>query len=111
MSFGFNQRYLKQLNNIDPRFGYEYKTAVNARVDNPFYQILTPDKFPGGLRNQPQFAVNDLLRPYPHYNAITEWFAEGVHRQYQAIQLKAQRPFTSGFNFLIGYNYNRATQR
>ena len=108
MSFGFNHRYLRQLNNIDPRFGYQHRTAVNARVDNPFYQILTPDKFPGGLRNQPQLAVSDLLRPYPHYNAITEWFAEGVHRRYQAIQLKAQRPFTSGFNFLIGYNYNRA---
>src|SRR5262249_28757642 len=27
---------------------------------------------------------------------------------YQAIQLKAQRPFVGGVNFLIGYNYNRA---
>ncbi len=108
MSFGFNQRYLKQLNNIDPRFGYEYRDAVNARVDNPYYRALTPDKFPGGLRNQPQLAVNDLLRPYPQYNAITQWFAEGLHRQYQAIQLKAQRPFSKGFNFLVGYNYNRA---
>ena len=107
-SFGFNQRYLKQLNNIDPRFAYEYKNAVNARVDNPFYQILTPEKFPGGLRNQPQVSVSDLTRPYPHYNAVTQWFAEGLYRQYQAIQLKAQRPFANGFNFLAGYNYNRA---
>jgi len=108
LSYGFNERYLRELNNIDPRFGYDYKTAVNARVDNPFYQILTPQKFPGGLRNQQQVSVNDLLRPYPQYNRVTEWFAEGVHRRYQALQLKAQRPFVSGFNFLIGYNYNRA---
>jgi hypothetical protein len=107
-NFGFNQRYLKQLNNIDPRYAYQYKGAVNDRVANPFYQILTPDKFPGGLRNQPQLSVNDLLRPYPQYNAITQWFAGGIYRQYQAIQLKAQRPFVNGFNFLIGYNYNRA---
>src|SRR4030095_16894562 len=52
LSFGYNQRYVKQLNNIDPRFGYEYKDLVNTRVTNPFYQILTPDKFPGALRNQ-----------------------------------------------------------
>ena len=108
MSFGFNHRYLKQLNNIDPRFSYDYKSAVNTRVDNPFYQILTPDKFPGGLRNQPQVSVNDLLRPHPQYNAITQWFSEGLYRRYQSIQLKAQRPFTGGFNFLVGYNYNRA---
>src|SRR5262249_6337468 len=39
MSFGFNNRYLRQLNNIDPRYGYEFKNAVNARVENPFYGI------------------------------------------------------------------------
>ncbi|MGH9672189.1 MAG: hypothetical protein ACRD44_03330, partial [Bryobacteraceae bacterium] len=44
----------------------------------------------------------------PQYNAITQWFSEGVHRRYRAIQLKAQRPFVNGFNFLVGYNYNRA---
>jgi len=108
LSYGFNQRYVKQLNNIDPRFAYEYKDLVNTRVTNPFYQILTPDKFPGALRNQTTVSVNDLLRPYPHYNAITQWFAEGVNRQYQAFQFKAQRPFVKGFNFLVGYNYNRA---
>src|SRR5260370_12752092 len=108
LSFGFNQRYIKQLNNIDPRFGYEYKDLVNNRVSNPFYQILTPDKFPRALRNQITLSVHDLLRPYPQYNAINQWFAEGVYRQYQAFQFKAQRPFVKGFNFLVGYNYNRA---
>lgn len=108
LSFGFNQRYVKQLNNIDPRYGYDYKDLVNTRVPNPFYQILTPDKFPGALRNQATVSVNDLLRPYPQYNAINQWFAEGIYRQYQAFQFKAQRPFVKGFNFLVGYNYNRA---
>lgn len=108
MNWGFNHRYQKPLNNIDPRYAFEHRNAVNARVNNPFYQILTPQKFPGGLRNQPQLAVNDLLRPFPHYNAITQWMSEGIHRRYQSIQLKAQRPFANGFNFLIGYNYNRA---
>jgi hypothetical protein len=108
MSYGGNQRYVRQLNNIDPRFGFEHRTAINARVDNPFFQILTPDKFPGGLRNQRQVAVSDLLRPYPHYGPITQWFAEGVRRRYQSLQLKAQRPFVNGFNFLVGYNYNQA---
>ncbi len=107
-SLGQNQRYQKQLNNIDPRFGFEFKDAVNVRVDNPFFQALTPQKFPGGLRNQQQVAVNELLRPYPQYNTLTQWMAEGVRRRYQSIQIKAQRPFVNGFNFLLGYNYNQA---
>ncbi|MBM3811702.1 MAG: carboxypeptidase regulatory-like domain-containing protein [Acidimicrobiia bacterium] len=110
MSFGFNERYLKQLNNIDPRYGFQFRNAVQAQVDNPFFQILTPDKFPGGLRNVARIPVNELLRPYPHYNAITQWMSEGVHRRYHSIQLKAQRPFAGGYNFLIGYNYNRYRQ-
>lgn len=108
LNFGFNQRYQKQLNNIDPRFAFQHRNEVNAQVNNPFYQVLPFEKFPGGLRNIQRIPVNDLLRPYPHYNAVTQWFAEGVHRRYQSIQIKAQRPFTGGFNFLMGYNYNNA---
>src|SRR5260370_21463087 len=92
LSFGFNQRYIKQLNNIDPRFGYEYKDLVNNRVANPFYQILTPDKFPGALRNQITVSVNHFLRPYPQYTAINQWFAEGVSRPYQSCNVNAQLP-------------------
>lgn len=109
MSYGFNHRYQKQLNNIDPRYSFEFRNAVNAQVPNPFFRILTPEKFPGALRNQQNISVNELLRPFPHYGTVTQWFAEGVHRRYQAFQLKAQRPFVNGFNFLVGYNYNRAS--
>ncbi|MEZ5353866.1 MAG: carboxypeptidase regulatory-like domain-containing protein [Bryobacteraceae bacterium] len=108
MNYGFNHRYQKQLNNIDPRYGYEYQNAVNQRVDNPFFNILTPQQFPGGLRNQRQVTVNTLLRPNPQYGALRQWFAEGIHRRYQAFQLKLQRPFVNGANFLVGYNYNRS---
>jgi hypothetical protein len=48
-----------------------------------------------------------LLKPYPHYGDI--WLrGNGVAgNRYSAIQLKIQRPFANGFNFLFGYNYNR----
>jgi len=108
MSFGFNQRYQKQLNNVDPRLAFQHKSAVNTQVANPFFQVLPFNKFPGGLRNVRNIAVNDLLTPYPQYGPVTQWFAQGVYRQYQSLQIKAQRPFVNGFNFLIGYNYNNA---
>jgi hypothetical protein len=108
MSIGTNHYTTYNINQIDPRYSYQYQGAVSQSVPNPFYNILTPDKFPGALRNQQRVTVNSLLRPYPQYGDITVWHYPGVHRRYHALQLKAQRPFVNGFNFLIGYNYHRA---
>ena len=77
-------------------------------MPNPFFRILTPDKFPGALRNQATVQVQDLLKPYPQYGRLTQLFTPGARQRYQALQLRVQRPFASGFNFLAGYNYNRA---
>jgi hypothetical protein len=108
VSIGTNHYTTLNINQVDPRYGFEHRTAVNQSVPNPFYNILPRDKFPGALRNQQQVTVGSLLRPYPQYGDITVWHYPGVHRRYQSLQLKAQRPFVNGFNFLIGYNYHRA---
>lgn len=108
VSIGTNHYTTRNVNLADPRFGFESKAATTASVANPFFGILTRDKFPGALRNQQRIAVNELLRPYPQYGNLTEWFWPGVARRYQSFQVKAQRPFTNGFNFLMGYNYHRS---
>lgn len=36
----------RDLNMVDPRIAYQYKAATNVQVNNPFYNILTTDKFP-----------------------------------------------------------------
>ncbi|MEX2262318.1 MAG: carboxypeptidase regulatory-like domain-containing protein [Bryobacteraceae bacterium] len=107
VSIGTDHYYQQQLNNRDPRFDYQHQSAVNQRVANPFLNILPEEQFPGALRTQPTVTVGDLLKPYPQYGQLTQLHTPGVHRRYQAIQLKAQRPFVNGFNFLIGYNYHR----
>jgi hypothetical protein len=71
---------------------------------------LTPDKFPGQLRNQAQVALSDLLKPFPQYSSISETNTPGVRERYHSLQLRAQRPFANGFNFLLAYNYNRERQ-
>jgi hypothetical protein len=49
---------------VDPSFSYETSKAVlNANVANPFLNYLTPDKFPGSLRNSGTVSVASLLRP------------------------------------------------
>src|SRR6185436_9164557 len=69
--------------------------------------ILTPDKFPGQLRNQSTVTIGSLLKPYPQYGRLMEQSIPNVHTRYQALQIKAQRPFGNGFTFVFGYNYNR----
>jgi len=107
MSLSTNHYITRNINLIDPRYGYQHKALINQAVDNPFFNILTPDKFPGALRNQRQVSINTLLRPNPHYGDLTMWHWPGVSRRYRSLQLKAQRPFVGGFNFLLGYNYHR----
>ncbi len=95
------------INQVDPSIGYTYKEQTNAVVDNPFYNILTVEKFPGQLRYQPQVGVTELARPYPQYGSITVVDgAEGGSMRYQALQLKLSKNYSQGLSLLAGYNYH-----
>jgi hypothetical protein len=102
--------YFVDLNAVDPRYGYEYKTAVTQGVPNPFRNLLPENKMPGQLRTQATVTVNDLLRPYPQYGQIRQALTPGSDSRYHSLQLQLQRPFVNGFNMLFGYNFNRARQ-
>jgi hypothetical protein len=97
----------RALNMSDPQLAYTYKTALDRTIPNPFYQYLTPELFPGPLRNQRTVTIGSLLKPYPQYGALTEAMMGGIENRYHSIQLRAQRSFDRGFSFLVGYNYNR----
>jgi hypothetical protein len=107
MNFGHNLPYTKQLNLQDPNLSYTYKAALNTAVPNPFYQILTVDKFPGVLRNQKTVTIANLLNPYPQYGTIQQQYTDGVLNRYKAFQLRIQRAFSNGYSFLVAYNYNQ----
>ncbi len=99
--------FTQDLNMVDPQLGYQYKGALDQTVANPFYQYLTPQLFPGQLRNQPSVSVASLLRQYPQYGSLTETFRPDFSERYQALQLKAERPFSRGLSLTMAYNYNR----
>lgn len=107
MNIGRSQPYTYDLNQIDPRIGYNVKTAVTQSVPNPFFNVLPADKFPGQLRTQRNIPVSQLLRPYPHYGALLQTLTSGIENRYRSLQMQFQRPFANGFNFTVGYNYNR----
>jgi len=109
-NIGYDLPYTRQFNLMDPQLSYTHKTLLNQRVNNPFFNYLTPEKFPGQLRNQAQVALSELLKPFPQYSSISQNNTPGIRERYQSFQLKVQRPFDNGFNFLLAYNYNRERQ-
>ncbi len=100
----------QQLNMRNPDLTYTYGAALDAQVDNPFHNILPPEKFPGNLRNPEKVTVGSLLVPFPQYGSLTELLAPGWSNRYWAIQFKAQRAFSNGLSFTFGFNYNRETR-
>jgi hypothetical protein len=107
LNFQSNVPYGLNRNLADPALSYTYKAALSQTVPNPFYQYLTPDKFPGSLRNQRNVSVGSLLRPNPQYNGLTQNLTSDRLDRFHSIQLKAQRPFSKGFSLLWAYAYNR----
>ena len=102
-----NQQYTKNLNNIDPRLEAKYQNSLNQQVANPFYNYLTPTLFPGPLRNQQTVSLGSLLVPYPQYGGLYELGVLGAAERYQSLELKAQKMFSKGYNFLVAYVYIR----
>lgn len=104
---GRDRPYTLDLNQVNPEIINRQKTALSQQVPNPFFQLLPENKMRGPLRNQRTVALRSLLAPYPHYTQVLQLNTEGVDERYHSLQLRIQRPFANGFNFLLAYNYNR----
>jgi hypothetical protein len=106
LNLGTRVPYDINRNMMDPAFRYEQKQALNATVNNPFFGYLTPDKFPGALRNNRTVTLGSLLVPYPQYGTITQTNTDGKKLNTQTLELRGQRPFHNGFSVLVAYAYN-----
>jgi hypothetical protein len=106
---GSNLPYSIDVNMADPNFFYDNPRSVtNATVTNPFRNYLTPDKFPGALRNgAATVTVGSLLRPYPQYGAITQTNTAGRSLHVHSFKVQAQRRFSKGLSVLVNYAYQR----
>jgi hypothetical protein len=107
MNLGHDLPYSKLTNQRDPQLDYTYKAALSKEVPNPFYQYLTPEKFPGALRNQRTVSIGSLLGPYPQYGRLEQSNIAGFLNRYYALQMRLERRFSAGYTFVMAYNYNR----
>jgi hypothetical protein len=104
---GRDRPYTLNLNQVNPEIINRQGAALRQTVANPFYQLLPENKMRGPLRNQRTVAIQDLLRPFPHYTSVQQLNSSGVQERYHSMQMRVQRPFANGFNFLLAYNYNQ----
>jgi hypothetical protein len=106
-NLGTRVPYNLNVNMSDPAFRYEQRTLLNTQVPNPFRNYLTPDRFPGQLRNPTTVTLGSLLVPYPQYGAITQTNTNGKRMTTHSFEVRAQRPFTKGVSYLVAYAYNK----
>ena len=106
MNFG-HQLYNQSLNVIDPQVQLKYQNSLNQTVANPFYHYLTPTLMPGPLYNQQTVSLGSLLVPYPQYSGLAEFGHCCASERYNSLELRTQKVFSNGFNFLFSYVYIR----
>jgi len=112
LNYGTRVAYSLDLNMMDPAFKYEQGATIATSVTNPFRNYLTPDKFPGALRNSSTVALSQLLKPYPQYQSITQTNMSGGRKAYaHTAEVRVQRPFKNGFSILAAYAYNYERQQ
>ena len=99
--------YLLDLNLVNPEIINREGAALTKAVTNPFYKLLPESKMRGALRNRATVQLQELLKQFPHYGRVQQLNTEGMREWYHSLQLRVQRPFANGFNFVFGYNYNR----
>ena len=107
MNIGRNVPHNQEFNMTDPNLGYTYKAQLSQNIPNPFFDYLTPSLFPGAQRFPATVTRGSLLRPYPHYGALTTNNFGDWRARYQALQLRVQRTYAAGASVLLAYNYNQ----
>ncbi len=93
---GFN------INQLPPSI-LEQGTALQQLVPNPFFGIVNN---PGILRNA-TVTRGQLLRPYPHFDALTIFNPAASSSTYHAGTFKVERRFSRGLGLLASYTFSK----
>ena len=99
--------YSQALNQPNPQYLTANESALTTTVANPFYHYLSNTLVPGPLWNQQNVTLSQLLVPYPQYGSLVAMGQCCAPERYNSLELKAQKVFQKGYNFLVTYVYIR----
>ena len=105
-NFG-HQLYNKALNNIDPKLQLQYQNQLNETVPNPFYHYLTRPSCQGRCTTSRRFRWARCWCPIRSIPALAEFGHCCAGERYNSLELRAQKVFSKGYNFLFSYVYIR----
>jgi hypothetical protein len=89
------------LNQLDPQF-LSRGDALRTQANNPFFGQIT-----SGPLSARTVAAAQLLRPYPHFNAVTATQNNIGNSIYHALQGTLEKRFSKGFTFLASYAFSK----
>lgn len=106
-NFG-DQQYNQAFNNLNPQIEQQYSSSyLSTAVPNPFYHYGSQTLLPGPLYNEQTVPLSSLLVKYPLYGPLYEIGVLGARERYQDLELRLQKRYSHGYNFLFGYIYIR----
>ncbi len=77
-------------------------SSLNDRVANPYYGAIT-----NGALNQPTTSRGQLLEQYSQFTSVLPLFLAGGNNQYDALQLRINKRFSSGFQLQASYVWSK----
>lgn len=86
-----------ELNQLSPQY-LALGSALQQLVPNPFYGIIQ-----SGSLAQPTIARGQLLRPYPQFQGVIDYWPASDMSIYHSLQLQLQRQFKGGLGFSFAY--------
>jgi hypothetical protein len=84
--------------NLDQLQPAQLSPALQQQVKNPFYGLIA-----SGALSTPTVPYSYLAAPFPQYLSILLRFPTGADSIYNALQVKAEKRFSSGMSFLAAY--------
>ena len=112
-STGIQANELRHLNQLDPKYlglGDALGVVVGGQADVPASVAAAGGRYPFGNTGIPIPAYQTLL-PYPQvlfYNPIMSAFTPLGFSTYHALQLRADKRFSAGLNFLSSYTFSKS---
>jgi hypothetical protein len=80
-------------------------TALNTRVPNPFYGVITD---PASGMSGETIGAATLMLPYPQSGGFSQFFPPWANSIYHAFQLKVEKRMSKGLQFLATYTNSKS---
>ena len=90
-----------EMNQLSPQY-LALGSALQQLVPNPFYGVIQ-----SGSLATPTIARGQLLRPYPQFQGMMDYWPAADMSIYHSLQLQLQREFRSGLGFSFVYTHSK----